>query len=285
MFSHKKVLFAVVALLLMSLALSACGAVSASRVVEEAQIPQVTIKTTDFAFDAPAQIEAGLVSITIVNEGEEPHHVQLARLNDGVTLEQFQAALQQGPDAAAPLLTWAGGPGIVDSGSEQMVTVQLDTGQYVLLCFVPDHNGAPHIALGMVAGMEVVASANPASQPEPQADGVVRMLDFSFVLPAEIKAGPQLWKVVNEGVQPHEIHLIRLAEGKTPADLVAFMQHPDGPPPFHNVGGLQGIDGGEAGWVHLDLQPGTYLALCHIPDPVSGKPHDELGMVISFTVD
>ncbi|RIK40265.1 MAG: hypothetical protein DCC55_15670, partial [Chloroflexi bacterium] len=152
MFSHKKVLFAVVALLLMSLALSACGAVSASRVVEEAQIPQVTIKTTDFAFDAPAQIEAGLVSITIVNEGEEPHHVQLARLNDGVTLEQFQAALQQGPDAAAPLLTWAGGPGIVDSGSEQMVTVQLDTGQYVLLCFVPDHNGAPHIALGMVAG-------------------------------------------------------------------------------------------------------------------------------------
>jgi hypothetical protein len=259
--------------------LSACGTATTS------EIPQVTIKANDYSFEAPAQIEAGLVSILIENEGLEPHHVQLVRLNDDVTMEQFQATLQQGPEAALPLVTLDGGPGVVPSGKSQQVTVELTPGHYVLLCFVPSPDGVPHLAKGMMARLEVVAGSEQREVSEPKADGTVRMLDFSFVLPSEIKAGPQVWKVTNEGQQPHELALIKLGQGKTMQDVVAFMQSPGGAPPFEDAGGLQGIDPGESGWVNLDLQPGNYVALCHIPDPASGKAHEELGMVLPFAVN
>lgn len=261
------------------LVLSACATAGVS------QTSQVTIKARDYSFEAPAQIEAGLVSIRMENEGQEPHHVQLVRLNDGVTMEQFQAAIQQGPEAALPLVTLAGGPGVVPGGKSQQVTVELDPGHYILLCLVPGTDGIPHLAKGMMAALEVVDKGNRADVQEPKADQTVRTLDFSFILPPEIKAGPQVWKVINEGKQPHELALIRLADGKTMGDVAAFMQAPSGPPPFEDAGGLQGIDPGESGWLNLDLQPGNYVALCHIPDPASGKAHEELGMVMPFSVN
>jgi hypothetical protein len=34
----------------------------------------------------------------------------------------------------------------------------------------------------------------------------------------------------------------------------------------------------------IDLQPGEYVAICNIPDPSSGIPHSQLGMIQPFTV-
>ena len=276
---HVRQLAVTMMMLTALLLLGACGTIGTT------QMPQITIKAHDYSFEAPAQIEAGLVSIRLENEGQEPHHVQLVRLNDGVTMEQLQATLQQGPEAALPLVTLDGGPGVVPSGKSQQVTVELTPGHYVLACLVPGPDGIPHLAKGMMAPLEVVSGAEQREVSEPKANGLVRMMDFSFVLPTEIKAGPQVWKVTNEGQQPHEIALIKLAQGKTVADVQAFMQAPTGAPPFEDAGGLQGIEAGESGWLNLDLQPGNYVALCHIPDPASGKAHEELGMVLPFSVN
>lgn len=260
--------------------LVACGGTAKAR-----QAAKVTIKAHDYSFEAPTQIEAGLVSITLENEGQEPHHVQLARLNDGVSPDQFQTALQQNPEAVLVLVTWAGGPGVVDFGGSQEVIVELTAGNYMLLCFIPSPDGVPHLAKGMVASLEVVDKSAQTGEQPPKADATVKMDDFAFILPSEIKAGPQVWQIDNHGQQPHEIGLIKLAEGKTMEDVGAFMAAPNGPPPFSDVGGLQAIDPGESGWVNLNLTPGEYVALCHIPDPASGKPHVELGMVAAFSVE
>jgi uncharacterized cupredoxin-like copper-binding protein len=262
------------------LALVACGEAAKAQ-----QATKITITAHDYSYHAPAQVKAGLVSITLENEGQEPHHVQLARLNDGVSVQQFQAALQQSPEAALSLVTWAGGPGVIDFGGSQEVTMELVAGTYMLLCFIPSPDGVPHLAKGMVASLEVVDDDNSSGVQPPQAEAAVEMDDFSFVLPSEIKAGPQVWQIDNEGQQPHEISLIKLAEGKTMEDVAAFMAGPNGPPPFTSAGGLQGIDPGESGWLKLNLTPGEYVALCHIPDPASGKPHTELGMVAAFSVE
>lgn len=281
--SHQKILLTLV-VILMAVIVAACGPAAASTIEAEANIPHIIIKASDYAFETPAKIEAGLVSITLVNEGKEPHHVQLARLNDDVTLEQFQAALQQSPEAAFPMVTFAGGAGIIDPGDNQQVTVELTPGQYILLCFVSAHDGVPHLAKGMMATMEVVKGSEQASIPEIKADATIKLLDFSFALPAEVKAGQQVWKVVNEGKQVHEFLLIKLAEGKTMEDVATFMESMAGEPPFADAGGLQAIDPGEAGWVTLDLQPGNYVAICHVPDPATGHAHMEMGMVMPFTV-
>jgi uncharacterized cupredoxin-like copper-binding protein len=221
----------------------------------------------------------------MVNKGQEPHHVQLARLNDGVTMEQFQTALQQGPEAALPLVTLTGGVGVIASGQSQEVMVELTPGQYVLLCFVSGHDNVPHLAKGMIASMEVVEGTGQARASEIKSAGTVKLLDFSFVLPAEIKAGQQVWQIDNQGGQGHEFILVKLAEGKTMADVAAFMESPHGAPPFEFAGGLQGIAPGASGWLTLDLQPGNYVAMCHIPDPATGHAHTELGMVMPFRVN
>lgn len=277
-------LFVTLVVLLLAVVLAACGSASASTVVPVANIPQITIKATDYAFEAPAKIEAGLVSINLINEGKEPHHAQLVRLNDGVTLEQFQAALQQSPEAAFPLVSFTGGPSVIDPGHNQEVTVELTPGQYVLLCFVSSHDGMPHLAKGMVTPMEVVENTEQASKPEIKADATIKLLDFAFAMPAEVKAGRQVWQVVNEGKQAHEISIIKLAEGKTMEDVAAFMEMPHGVPPFEDAGGFQAIDSGKAGWMTLDLQPGNYVAMCHVPDPATGHAHMEMGMIMPFSV-
>jgi hypothetical protein len=282
MLHHK--FFLTLVVLLMAVVLAACGPAAASTIAPAVNIPQITIKATDYAFEAPAKIKAGLVSITLVNDGKEPHHAQLARLNDNVTLEQFQAALQQSPEAALPLVSLTGGPSVIDPGQNQEVTVELTPGQYVLLCFVSGHDNIPHLAKGMMATMEVVAGDEQANTPEIKADATIKLVDFSFALPAEIKAGRQVWKVVNEGKQAHEITIIKLAEGKTMEDVANFMQSMAGAPPFADAGGFQAIDPGKAGWMTLDLQPGNYVAMCHVPDPATGHAHMEMGMVMPFTV-
>jgi uncharacterized cupredoxin-like copper-binding protein len=281
---HLSKLFLTLAILLLAVILAACGPAAASTIAPAANLPQITIKTSDYAFEAPAKVEAGLVSINLINEGQEPHHAQLIRLNEGVTLEQFQGAMQESPEAALALITLAGGPGVIDPGHSQQVVVELTPGQYVLVCFVPSHDGMPHLAKGMMATMEVVAGDSVADAPEIKADATIKLLDFSFALPAQIKAGPQIWKVVNEGAQAHEFALIKLAEGKTMADVSAFMESPHGLPPFEDAGGLQAIAPGAAGWVSLDLQPGNYVALCYVPDPATGHAHLALGMVMPFSV-
>lgn len=275
-------IFITLVILVMALALSACGSVAADATPA---IPEITIKAADYSFDAPDQIEAGLVKVNLVNDGQEPHHAQMVRLNDGVTLEQFQAALQEGEAAAFPLIAFVGGPGLVDPGLQSQVTLDLTPGQYVLLCFVPSHDGVPHLAKGMVRPIEVVAAADETEVVEIEADATVTLLDFSFIMPTEVKAGPQVWEITNEGPQPHEIMLVKLADGKTMADIQAFMANPHGTPPFSQIGGFQGINPGGTGWLNLDLTPGEYVALCHIPDPASGKAHEELGMVMPFSVE
>lgn len=281
--SHQR-FFLTLSILLVAVIVSACGLAAASTLTPEAQIPQITIKATDFAFEVPAQVPAGLVSVTLVNDGKEPHHAQFLRLNDGVTLEQFQAALQQDPEAIIPLITAAGGPGVVDPGQNQQVTVELTAGQYVLLCFVSGHDDMPHLAKGMMAAMEVVAGDDQPDAPEIKADATVKLVDFSFSLPSQIKAGQQVWKVINEGTQVHEFALIKVSADKSLEDVAAFMQSPHGVPPFEAAGGFQAIDPGDSGWLTLDFQPGQYVALCHVPDSATGYTHIELGMVVPFSV-
>jgi hypothetical protein len=155
-----------------------------------------------------------------------------------------------------------------------------------LLCFIPDHQGVMHMAKGMAALLTVTGNF-PGDQAEPVADATVTMRDFSYTLPDDIRTGAQTWKVVNEGPQLHEMHLMRLAEGKTLDDVIAFTESPHGPPPYEGAGGFQAIDPGKSGWMQLNLEPGTYVAICHVPDlanVASGKTHLELGMVQSFTV-
>ena len=69
-----------------------------------AAIPVVTLKVTEAGLEAPGEIPSGVVAVTV--EGGNPENMpELARLNDGVTMDQLNEALAQpDPMAALPLV-------------------------------------------------------------------------------------------------------------------------------------------------------------------------------------
>jgi hypothetical protein len=255
-------------------------------------LPQVLVKATDYQLDLPMQITAGRIAVTLENDGAEPHHAAFLRLNDGVTLDDVQAAVAKNPLAVFPLATAAGGPGTVVPGGRQRVVLDLTPGQYVVVCFISSPDGVSHATKGMVHPLAVVAG-DAGSAPDPVADATVTLKDFAFDLPSPVSAGRHLWEVVNDGPEVHELVVLKLTAPLSPDQLLAVLaglaapsagSAPAGPPPVAPAGGLSPIASGGKAWLELDLTPGNYVAVCFVPDPTTGKPHLALGMVMPFTV-
>jgi hypothetical protein len=264
--------------------LIACAPQAAATPEPGAAIPEVDIAAKDLAFDVPRQVQAGLVTINFQNQGKANHHAQLARLNDGVTLEQLQGAMKKSPNAIFGMTSMEGGPGVTAPGQGLEVMVDLVPGQYIVFDILPGEDGAPNIAKGMLAPFEVISADQPATGEALDPAVTVQMKDFLFEMPEQVSAGEQVWEIKNLGPLPHEISLVKLNDGKTTEDVTAWFQNHQGPPPFRGVGGFQGISTGKSGWIKLNLTPGTYVATCVIPEQHSGKTHLELGMVKTFTV-
>jgi hypothetical protein len=198
----------------------------------------VMVNGLDYSFESPDTLETGYQTLTFTNIGKELHHLQLARLNDGVTLAHFQAALQESEFAAMPLVEFVGGVGLIVPGQTATATVYLEKpGTYLELCFITNSEGVPHLALGMMKPIEVVAAT--ATTEAPKADLVVDMVDFAFTIPTEIPVGEQVWEIVNHGQQIHELVLGKINEGKTMDDVMTYLQSGgEGPDsPFTPLGG------------------------------------------------
>jgi hypothetical protein len=249
------------------------------------ELPEITIDAADYSYSAPETVSAGWVRVNLTNSGQEPHHVQFLRLNDGVTVEQFEEALTQGEGPALGLTKQVGGVGAIAPTMSAHAVLNLPAGNYVILCFIPSPtDGAPHHAKGMIKSLTVQPASETAAS-EPTADLTVHLMDYTFDLPESLPAGQTTLKVINDGPEPHELNLLRLAEGKTLEDVVQFLSAPGGPPPFTPIGGMNGLDVGLSGYAEIFLQPGTYVAICNIPSPkAEGHPHSTLGMIKQFTV-
>jgi uncharacterized cupredoxin-like copper-binding protein len=248
--------------------------------------PVIDIMASDYAFDAPDTLPAGLVTVRLMNHGLELHHAQFIRLNDDVTFQDFVAALQSEGESALRLTTLTGGAGAVDPTNTTEVTLNLTPGTYALACFVSSADGTPHLAKGMLKPITVTPADAPSDTLLSQSTaGTLTMRDFTFDIPSTLPAGPNTFSVVNDGPQPHELNILKLAPSAAPSDVLAWQPDGSSPPPFEAVGGMNGLSQGIAGNMTLDLAPGTYFAICNIPDPASGLPHSRLGMVRQFTVE
>ena len=249
--------------------------------------PELEILATDFAFEHPASIQAGATAISLVNDGEEEHQAQFARINDDATFEDVGAALQSQDFAAYfSLITLAGGPTGVPPDETGLTGSELTAGSYALICFIAGQDGVPHLAKGMLSQLEVTDSSTSAELPGGESD--LTLQDFSFLGVESLPTGEQVVNVTNAGPQPHEAQVVRLSEGVDVDELIPMFtstEPPSGPPPFSSVGGLAAIAPDARATMTLDLEPGEYAFLCFVPDPASGNPHVALGMVTGFSVE
>jgi hypothetical protein len=103
----------------------------------------------DFSFDMPEQVPAGTVTYKVVNDGPQAHELNILRLAPGATVADV-AAWQANPTTPPPFEA-VGGMNGLSRGVEGFMTVDLQAGEYVAICHIPDPgSGVPHSHLGMI---------------------------------------------------------------------------------------------------------------------------------------
>lgn len=113
----------------------------------------------------------------------------------------------------------------------------------------------------------------------------VHAKDFAFDAPKTIPAGMTSFKLVNDGKNLHHLQIVKLEQGKTFADLQAFLKNP-GPTPawIVSVGGPNAAVPGSTIEATLNLEAGNYVIACFIPSPGDPAPHFTKGMIQPLTV-
>jgi hypothetical protein len=122
-----------------------------------AALPTPTVKMSlvdyDFVMDTP--LTAGSHVIEVSTAMGQPHEVFIAKLAPGATAMQLVEWVEKmdGPPPGAPM----GGTVGLSQGLTNYVHVDLEPGEYALLCFLPDaKDGKPHVLHGMMKQITVM---------------------------------------------------------------------------------------------------------------------------------
>ena len=123
----------------------------------------LSVELVDYDFRWSSAPSAGAHRVRVVNAGPQHHEIQVFRLADGKTLDDFMAHLQGMVGGGEPVEEpgrWVGGLSTIHPGGEGTVDVALEAGRYVLVCFEPDgKDGRPHFMHGMVKEIAVGEAA------------------------------------------------------------------------------------------------------------------------------
>jgi len=115
------------------------------------------VTASDFAFDAVPRIEAGAVTLRIVNRGTRAHHAALFALDEPGALDAFFSALRQGNRLPAAVRA-VGATADTEPGRASSVLLELEPGEYLIVCLGTGAGGEPHVMRGMVRSL-IVATA------------------------------------------------------------------------------------------------------------------------------
>lgn len=263
-------------------ALTACGGTTTDTGAEPepaATENRVEVVMSDYDFSTEGEARVGDLIIDFVNSGEQLHHGIIGRLDEGKTLEDVEKFLQKGSQGPPP--PWFDDSPIdmtlLTPGETGGIVLDAQEGTYVLLCFMPDPKGKPHVAHGMYQTFDVVAGDDVASI-EP--DAQVSMTEEGAEAP-ELSAGASIVEVTNDAEEPGEVFVAQIAEGKSLDDVEPwFMKGQKGPAPATFYGGTHQFGPGESVKLALTLDPGTYSIVASY-----GEGRNIKDIPTEFTVD
>lgn len=223
---------------------------------EPAAANALEVTMQDYAFAIEGEATAGPLLLNFNNIGEEIHHAIVGKLAEGKTIEDVQALIEKDPNSPPPPWFDDTPVDMAVLSPEQTSGIVLDAeeGNYVLLCFMPDPEGKPHVTHGMAQTFEVGPAADAA---EIEADVELSMTEEGVDEP-EI-SGPSMVTVTNDADKSGEVFVAQLAEGKTFEDVEPwFRSGMKGPAPVTFFGGTHEMKPGDSVTLNLDLEPGDY---------------------------
>ncbi|HYW50441.1 MAG TPA: hypothetical protein VE861_07540 [Gemmatimonadaceae bacterium] len=254
---------------------------------QPAPAPVVTVEVGDYAFTKlPASVSAGWTRVRLVNRGKTLHHMQLNKLAEGRGVSDMLREFKPG----SPLPTWmtgAGGPSAAWAGQSIEMLVNLEPGNYGVICWVPAADHQLHVQKGMIGKLTVVPRTTPDPVPAPRPTITIAAMDYNWTISAPVTRGRHVIRFDNKGPQPHELVVVRLAEGKSMVDAKDWAERGQtGSSPGVMLSGVAALTPGKSAYVTNDFGPGRYALLCFVPDQKDrvGHPHVHYGMMKEFTV-
>lgn len=266
-------------------------------------------------FDAPAEVAPGWTRFRLNNSSDMLHFAVLQKMPEGIGIREHQKEVapvfQQGMnhlsdgdvDAAMAAfgnlpewfgqVVFLGGPGLVSAGRIATSYVHLESGRYLLECYVKTggifHSYNPDsTAYGMVHEFTVPNEQDLTVEPVAETKVTVSSTK-GIIIDGEVRAGSQLIAVryadqkVYEHFLGHDLHLVKLEANTDLDELAQWMNWmlPRGletPAPAEFIGGVHEMPEGGTAYIEVDLQPGNYAWVAEVPDPVSK------GMLKTFSV-
>jgi hypothetical protein len=288
--------------------------------LESLGLPELDVTVTATSYEGvPATLEAGryLVKVTATadSSGKEGTGIAFAQ-PVGMSIDDFLGAVSGPPpaeasgtpmagmdDAASPEagegdeeggapppafynFVLAGGVSVMPGGTAEVV-LDLTPGDWLAWGDNPGAAQAPEPF--------TVTGTMPTDLPEPQSSATVTLGEYVIKVTAgEIQAGPQILKIENIGAQPHFIYVGKAPDGTTDEDVSAILNFEmTGTPPATGIDPNTQLEDvlttatqsrGTTTWLPVDLEPGTYVAMCFFPDLGDGMPHAYHGMHTVFVV-
>jgi hypothetical protein len=246
------------------------------------------IIATDEGYEAPDRLSAGLRHVVFENHGTEIHEAMFVRLGAGMSPEDYVNAVKAGALFPENALDYSGA-GLTSPGQSTEMWLQVDPGEYILICWYDDH---PETI--PVHHFTVVDDDTPDDVPPPN-DLTLRLVDYRFELDGPVHPGTHVIRVETPGPSMHEVDLFRLLEGKTAADVDRWYKvdgHENGPAPAVALGGvLDSHDVRHVVWLRKTFEPGRYSLHCGM-QMVSGSGelvpeviHADIGMSQELVVE
>ena len=264
--------------------------------------PTITVRLTDDAIVAPDQVTAGPTVLIVENEEEDPGHAFVMRIPEVVTDVELASSLAAGTVAEnTPDWFWTadflGNADRATTEQPAIALVDIEPGRYVV--------GDPFRPVTQFAQFTVPAPALAATN-LPVPDLSIDLFEMGFSVPDRVEAGPKLWQVRNTGGMLHEMAIFPIPAGATPQQVQdavsAELQAEFGGDPGEARFAIDALGGEWVGWssdlmagvgvlspqattlTQVNLEPGTYGAVCFVPVQNSGVPHLMMGMTKVFEV-
>lgn len=243
----------------------------------------VNVMASEYSFTAPDSVPAGLTTFRLEQHGrisrgrtvrerdslvkhEEDatagfHMLWVVRLNPGITVSDFYRALQG--DSTAKVGRILGGPGFAFPPRSTNATLLLEPGRHVLVCYIGsarDDRTRYHALKGMFRALEVVPGSMAVSDPDVETDLQVTISRDQIYRRGDIEtAGAWRMKVNNTGPDATEFSIVRVLDGHTAQESLAWRRRDGKPPVDMPWGGLSAVPPGGHVVTTIDMIPGTYI--------------------------
>jgi hypothetical protein len=276
---------------MVALLTSGCTVAGGSMPTGEAATPQdVTIVAVDYGYEAPAQLQAGIINLSFENKGTVAHEIAFAGISD-TPLDELTDWLGGGNGIGKPFPDYLDQVAVpsfvgVEAGETGAATFTLTEGRYAMFCsytkVAEGDKKAAHYQLGMIR--DVTVFGGDAAPTLPKADGTITATDYAFDV--DLHAGDTSVNFINEG--PDQVHWSTVEvypKGVDAAEAEAAIKAqlrpgpaPDGLPGATGLG-FSGIFSAGLGST-FQLYRGrfesgrTYLFRCSFPDRDGRHPHD-----------